>query len=147
MFFFHSKLVIETEAFNVKYQTLTWTDEAEDLACALMANAEEVFRLALSECRAGPGRSHPFAATCLSNLADCARWVLVAVVRGRGWGLVVLVMVPARGERCRSGQRRGPAAPGDNNVLSPDHNSVRISINSNIPGTKMDIPQWLCWLW
>ncbi|CAM9794968.1 unnamed protein product, partial [Pylaiella littoralis] len=47
-------------------------DVAEDLACALIANAEEVFRLALSESYTASGRIHHFAATCLSNLADCA---------------------------------------------------------------------------
>ncbi|CAN0305704.1 unnamed protein product, partial [Ectocarpus fasciculatus] len=47
-------------------------DVAEDMACTLMANAEEVFRLALFECGSCPGGDHPFAATCLSNLADCA---------------------------------------------------------------------------
>lgn len=44
------------------------------MACTLMANAEEVFRLALFECGSCPGGDHPFAATCLSNLADCARY-------------------------------------------------------------------------
>lgn len=44
-----------------------------DVACALIANAEEVFRLALSECRSCPGRDHPFAATCLLNVARCAK--------------------------------------------------------------------------
>ena len=48
-------------------------DTIADVACALIANAEEVFRLALSECRTCPGRDHPFAATCLLNVARCAK--------------------------------------------------------------------------
>ncbi|CAN0038363.1 unnamed protein product, partial [Ascophyllum nodosum] len=45
--------------------------EGEKLACTLVANAEEVFRLAYEECGENPGYGHPFAAVCLSNLADC----------------------------------------------------------------------------
>ena len=36
-------------------------------------------------------------------------------------------MEPARVESCPSGQRRGPAAPGEDRVLSPDQKSFHIS--------------------
>lgn len=49
-------------------------DVADDLAFKLMEDAEHVFRLALAECRASPGREHPFAAVCFTNVADCARY-------------------------------------------------------------------------
>ena len=38
------------------------------------------------------------------------------------------LMVPARGESCPSGQRRGPAAPGEDNFPFADQESFHISI-------------------
>ena len=50
------------------------------------------------------------------------------------------LMESARGECFPSGQRRGPAAPGEDRVLSPDHKSFHISTtNSNKRGTKTEI--------
>lgn len=49
------------------------TDVGEHIACTLVAGAEEVFRLAYLECGDSRGYDHPFAAVCISNLADCAR--------------------------------------------------------------------------
>ena len=39
-------------------------------------------------------------------------------------------MQPARGESCPSGQRRDPAAPGEDKFLSPGNESLHISTNS-----------------
>ena len=51
-------------------------------------------------------------------------------------------MEPGRGESYPSGQRRGPAAPGEDRVLSPDQKSFHISMtNSNNLGTKTGIPR------
>ena len=51
-------------------------------------------------------------------------------------------MEPARGESFPSGQRRGPAAPGEDRVLSPDEKSFRISTTrSHNLGTKTGIPR------
>ena len=51
-------------------------------------------------------------------------------------------MEPALGESCLSGQRRGPAAPGEDRVLSLDHKSLHISAtNSNNQGSKPGIPR------
>ena len=47
---------------------------------------------------------------------------------------------PARGASCPSGQRRSPAAPGENRVLSPDQNPS-MHYNSNSLGTKTEIPR------
>lgn len=54
---------------------LVEADIADDLAFKLMEDAEYVFRQALAECRERPGRDHPFAAVCFTNVADCARFV------------------------------------------------------------------------
>ena len=51
-------------------------------------------------------------------------------------------MEPERGESFPSGQRRGPAAPEKDGVLSADQKSFDISTtNSNNLGTKMGIPR------
>ena len=51
------------------------------------------------------------------------------------------LMEPARGESCPSGQRRGPAAPREGRVLSPDQKSLHISTaNSHNPRTKWGSP-------
>ena len=45
-----------------------------------------------------------------------------------------------RGESCHSGQRRGPAASGEDKVLSPDHKSFHMSTtNANNLGSKTGI--------
>ena len=50
-------------------------------------------------------------------------------------------MEPARGESCPSGQRRGPAAPGEDRVLFPDQRSFHVSTsNSHILEMKTGIP-------
>ena len=50
-------------------------------------------------------------------------------------------MQPVRGESCHSGQRRGPAASGEDKVLSPDHKSFHMSTtNANNVGSKTGIP-------
>ena len=52
------------------------------------------------------------------------------------------LMDPARCESCPSGQRRGPTAPGEERVLSPDHQSFYISkTKSNDLGTTTGIPR------
>ena len=52
------------------------------------------------------------------------------------------LMESARGEGCPSGQRRGPAAPGEDGVLSPDLKSLHIyTTNSNNLVTETEIPQ------
>ena len=50
------------------------------------------------------------------------------------------LMEPARGEGCPSGQRRGPAAPGEDRVLSPDHKSFNISTTLTTWGRKRGSP-------
>ena len=71
------------------------------------------------------------------------------------------LMEPARGESFPSGQRLGPAASGEDSVLSPDQKSFYISTtNTNNLGTKTEIarfdtaprgvetpPQWLVADW
>ena len=67
---------------------------------------------------------------------------------------------PARGESCPSGQRRGPAAPGDDNFPSPGHESFhiytipttwgrqRVSLGSILPRTMWKPqPHWLVADW
>ena len=52
------------------------------------------------------------------------------------------LMEPACGESCLSGQRRGPAAPGEDRISSPDQKSFHISTaNSNNLGSKTGIPR------
>ena len=46
------------------------------------------------------------------------------------------LMEPARGESCPSGQRRGPAAPGEDIFPSPDHASFQISTPPTTRGRK-----------
>ena len=46
------------------------------------------------------------------------------------------LMEPARGESCLSGQRRGPAAPGEDKFPSPGQKSFHISTNSTTQGRK-----------
>ena len=48
-------------------------------------------------------------------------------------------MEPARGESCTSGQRQRPAAPGEDQFLSPDQKILPYLYNSNNPGTKTEI--------
>ena len=50
------------------------------------------------------------------------------------------LMEPARGESCLSGQRRGPAAPGGDRVLSPDYKSFHISTTPTTRGQKRRSP-------
>ena len=48
----------------------------------------------------------------------------------------------ARGESCPLGQRRGPAASGEDTYPSPDHKSVHTYLyNSNNPEKKPQIPR------
>ena len=49
-------------------------------------------------------------------------------------------MQPARGESCPSGQRRGPAAPGEDKFLYPGQNPS-ISLQPQQTGTKPQIPR------
>ena len=46
----------------------------------------------------------------------------------------------ARGESCTSGQRRGPAAPREDNVLSPDEKSFHTSTTPTTRGRKQRSP-------
>ena len=51
---------------------------------------------------------------------------------------------PARGESCPSGQRPGPAAPGDDRVPSPDQKSfhdISTTYNSTTRGRKRRCPE------
>ena len=50
------------------------------------------------------------------------------------------LMEPARGERCPSGQRRGPAAPGEDKFPFPGQKSVHISTTSTTRGRKRRSP-------
>ena len=53
------------------------------------------------------------------------------------------LMEPARGESFPSGQRLGPAASGQDSVLSPDQKSFYISTtNTNNLGTKTEIARF-----
>ena len=59
-------------------------------------------------------------------------WLLVNVLK---------LKVPARGESCPSGPRRGPAEPGGDKVLSPNQKSFHISTtNCNTLATKTGTP-------
>ena len=49
-------------------------------------------------------------------------------------------MEPARVGSCPSGQRRGPAAPGEDKVLPPDHKSLQISTTPTNRGRKLRSP-------
>ena len=51
------------------------------------------------------------------------------------------LMEPARDENRPSGQRRGPAAPGEDKFPSPGQKSYCYLYNSNNPGTKTEIPR------
>ena len=54
----------------------------------------------------------------------------------------LVLMETAFGESFPSEQRRGPAVPGEDMVLSPDQKSFHISTtNYNNLGTKMGIPR------
>ena len=50
------------------------------------------------------------------------------------------LMEPARGKSCPSGQRRGPAAPGEDKFLSPDQKYFRISTTPTNRGRKRRSP-------
>ena len=50
------------------------------------------------------------------------------------------LMEPARGESCPSGQRRGPAAPGEDKFPSPDQKSLHTSTTSTTQGQKRRSP-------
>ena len=50
-------------------------------------------------------------------------------------------MEPARVESSPSAQRRGPAAPGEDTLPSPDQNSFHIYSTPNNPATKREIPR------
>ena len=50
------------------------------------------------------------------------------------------LMEPAHGESCPCGQRRGPAAPGEDNVLSLDQKSLHISTALTTRGRKQRSP-------
>ena len=49
-------------------------------------------------------------------------------------------MEPARGESCLSGQRRGPAAPGEDRLSSPEYKSFTISTAPTTRGRKRRSP-------
>ena len=51
------------------------------------------------------------------------------------------LMEPARRESCLSSQRRRPAAPGKDEVPSPDQKILPYLYNANKPGTKTQIPR------
>ena len=52
------------------------------------------------------------------------------------------LMEASRGESCPSGQRQGPAAPGEDKFPSPDHKSVHTYLyHSNNPEKKTQIPR------
>ena len=51
-----------------------------------------------------------------------------------------LIMEPARGESFPSGQRRGPAAPGEHRVSSPDQKSFHTSTTPTTRGRKRRSP-------
>ena len=51
------------------------------------------------------------------------------------------LMEPACGESCLSGQRRGPAAPREDNILSPDENSLHVSTTPTTRGRKQRSPR------
>ena len=50
-------------------------------------------------------------------------------------------MKSARGESCPPGQRRGPAARGEDEFPFPDQKSFHISTIPNKPGTKTEMPR------
>ena len=50
------------------------------------------------------------------------------------------LMEPARGENCPSGQRRGPATPGEDKVSSPDQQSFHTSTTPTHRGRKRRSP-------
>ena len=50
------------------------------------------------------------------------------------------LMEPTRGESCPSGQRRGPTAPGEDRVSSPDQSSLYISTTPATWGQKRRSP-------
>ena len=50
------------------------------------------------------------------------------------------LLEPARGEGCRSGQRRGHAAPGENKLSSPRQNPIHISITPTTREVNGDPP-------
>ena len=52
------------------------------------------------------------------------------------------LMEPARGKSRPSGQRRGPAAPGEDHFPSPDHKYFHISTTQTTQGTKTQIPRF-----
>ena len=49
------------------------------------------------------------------------------------------LMESVRRERCLFGQRRGPTAPGEDAVLSPDEKIIHIYATSTIPVAETDI--------
>ena len=51
------------------------------------------------------------------------------------------LMEPARGESCDSGQRRGPAEPGEDKFLSPDQKSFNIRATTTNRGRKRRSPR------
>ena len=51
------------------------------------------------------------------------------------------LMEPACGASCPSGQRRGPAAPGEDKVSSPDQKSFHISTTPTTRGRKQTSPR------
>ena len=50
------------------------------------------------------------------------------------------LMEPARGKSCPSGERRGPAAPGEDNFPSPDQKSFHLPTNPTTRGRKQISP-------
>ena len=53
----------------------------------------------------------------------------------------LVFMEPGPGESSRTGQRRGPAAPGDDKALSPDQKSFHTCTTPTTPETKTGIPR------
>ena len=50
------------------------------------------------------------------------------------------LMEPARGESCPSGKRQGSAAPREDNIVSPDENSLHIFTTPTTRGRKQRSP-------
>ena len=73
---------------------------------------------------------------------DTAPYGVEAPTPRAGWWLAEARGASARRElRCPSGQRRGPAAPGEDQVTCPGSEILPILYKSNQPGTETEIPR------
>ena len=118
------------EAFPFLAWYIVWEKTAPGSGVALPRQVGSSPRVGASY-NPGTKMEIPRADTVPHGIETQPRWLIA------DWlGLLGL----ARGENCRSGQRRGPAAPGVDKFPSPDQKSFQISTTLTTRGQKRRSP-------